>query len=78
MNTCHFGGEQKANYSTDNDRDGGTSYQDNSIGKMHKVQEGGAPRLTPLKIGIGYLSLLTLTPERLQKPKVRRAKRRRC
>ena len=39
MNTCHFGGEQKANYSTDNDRDGGTSYQDNSIGKMHKVQE---------------------------------------
>ena len=26
----------------------------------------------------GYLSLLTLTPERLQKPKVRRAKRRRC
>ena len=39
MNTCHFGGEQKANYSTDNDRDGGTSYQDNNIGKMHKVQE---------------------------------------
>ena len=39
MNTCHFGGEQKANYSTDNDRDGGTSNQDNSIGKMHKVQE---------------------------------------
>ena len=39
MNTCHFGGEQKANYSTDNDRSGGTSYQDNSIGKMHKVQE---------------------------------------
>lgn len=39
MNTCHFGCEQKANYSTDNDRDGGTSYQDNSIGKMHKVQE---------------------------------------
>lgn len=29
----------KANYSTDNDRDGGTSYQDNSIEKMHKVQE---------------------------------------
>jgi len=26
----------------------------------------------------GYLSLLTLTPERLQKLKVRRAKRRRC
>ena len=39
MNTCHFSCEQKANYSTDNDRDGGTSYQDNSIGKMHKVQE---------------------------------------
>lgn len=39
MNTCHFGGEQKANYSTDNDRDGGASYQENSIGKMHKVQE---------------------------------------
>ena len=39
MNTCHFGCEQKANYSTDNDRDGGTSYQENSIGKMHKVQE---------------------------------------
>ena len=29
----------KANYSTDNYGDGGTSYQDNSIGKMHKVQE---------------------------------------
>ena len=29
----------KADSSTDNDRDGGTSYQDNSIGKMHKVQE---------------------------------------
>lgn len=39
MNTCHFGGEQKADSSTDNDRDGGTSYQDNSIEKMHKVQE---------------------------------------
>ena len=39
MNTCHFSCEQKANYSTDNDRDGGTSYQDNSIEKMHKVQE---------------------------------------
>ena len=64
MNTCHFGGEQKANYSTDNDRDGGTSYQDNSIGKMHKCRKGGAPRLTPLKIGIGNLMLLILTPER--------------
>ena len=39
MNTCHFGGEQKANSSTDIAWDGGTSYQDNSIGKMHKVQE---------------------------------------
>ena len=39
MNTCHFGGEIKADSSTDNDMDGGTSYQDNSIGKMHKVQE---------------------------------------
>ena len=39
MNTCHFGGEIKANLSTDNGRDGGTSYQDNSIEKMHKVQE---------------------------------------
>ena len=39
MNTCHIGGEIKADSSTDNDRDGGTSYQDNSIGKMHKVQE---------------------------------------
>ena len=39
MNTCHFSGEQKADSSTDNDRDGGTSYQDNSIEKMHKVQE---------------------------------------
>ena len=54
MNTCHFGGEQKANYSTDNDRDGGTSYQDNSIGKMHKVQERRCATPTPLKIGIGY------------------------
>lgn len=39
MNTCHFGGEQKANSSTDIAWDGGTSYQDNSIEKMHKVQE---------------------------------------
>ena len=31
MNTCHFGGEIKADSSTDNDRDGGTSYQDNSM-----------------------------------------------
>ena len=38
-NTCHCGGEIKTNDSTDNDRDGGTNYQDNSIGKMHKVQE---------------------------------------
>ena len=39
MNTCHFGGEIKADSSTDIALDGGTSYQDNSIGKMHKVQE---------------------------------------
>lgn len=39
MNTCHFGGEIKADSSTDNDRDDGVSYQNNSIGKMHKVQE---------------------------------------
>ena len=32
------------------------------------------PRLTPLKIGIGYITLLTLTPERLQKLKVQIAK----
>ena len=36
--------------------------------------KGGAPRHTPLNIGIGYLTLLTLTPERLQKLKVRIAK----
>ena len=54
----------KANYSTDNYMDGGASYQDNSIGKMHKCRKGGAPRLTPLKIGIGNLMLLILTPER--------------
>lgn len=39
MNTCHFDGEIKADSSTDIAWDGGTSYQDNSIGKMHKVQE---------------------------------------
>lgn len=39
MNTCHFGGEQKADSSTDIAWDGGASYQDNSIEKMHKVQE---------------------------------------
>ena len=39
MNTCHFGGEIKADSSTDIVWDGGASYQDNSIGKMHKVQE---------------------------------------
>lgn len=39
MNTCHCGGEIKTNDSTDNDRDGGTNYQDNSIGKMLKLQE---------------------------------------
>lgn len=38
MNTCHFGGEIKADSSTDNDRDGGTSYQDNS---MKDVQSAG-------------------------------------
>ena len=32
MNTCHFGGEIKADSSTDIAWDGGTSYQDNSIG----------------------------------------------
>ena len=78
MNTCHFGGEQKANYSTDNDRDGGTSYQDNSIGKMHKVQERRCATPYSFENRDCYLMLLTLTPERLQKPKVRRAKRRRC
>lgn len=31
MNTCHFGGEIKANYSTDIAWDGGASYQDNSM-----------------------------------------------
>ena len=39
MNTCHCGGEIKTNDSTDIAWDGGASYQDNSIGKMHKVQE---------------------------------------
>ena len=39
MNTCHFGSEIKADSSTDIAWDGGTSYQDNSIEKMHKVQE---------------------------------------
>ena len=39
MNTCHFGGEIKADSSTNIAWDGGTSYQDNSIEKMHKVQE---------------------------------------
>ena len=39
MNTCHLGGEIKADSSTDIAWDGGTSYQDNSIEKMHKVQE---------------------------------------
>ena len=39
MNTCHFGGEIKADYSTDIAWDDGASYQENSIGKMHKVQE---------------------------------------
>ena len=39
MNTCHFGGEIKADSSTDIVWDGGTSYQDNSIEKMHQVQE---------------------------------------
>ena len=39
MNTCHFGCEIKVDSSTDIAWDGGTSYQDNSIEKMHKVQE---------------------------------------
>ena len=39
MNTCHLGGEIKADSSSDIAWDGGTSYQDNSIEKMHKVQE---------------------------------------
>lgn len=70
MNTCHFGGEQKANSSTDNDRDGGTSYQDNSIGKMHKVQERRCAMPYSFENRDWYLMVLTLTPERLQKPKI--------
>ena len=70
MNTCHFGCEQKANYSTDNDRDGGTSYQDNSIGKMHKVQERRYATPYSFENRDCYLILLTLTPERLQKLKI--------
>ena len=31
MNTCHFGGEIKADSSTDIAWNGGTSYQDNSM-----------------------------------------------
>lgn len=54
MNTCHFGGEIKADSSTDIAWEGGASYQDNSIGKMHKVQERRCATPTPLKIGIGY------------------------
>ena len=78
MNTCHFGGEIKADSSTDIAWDGGTSYQDNSIGKMHKVQERRYATPYSFENRDCYLTLLTLTPERLQKLKVRRAKRRRC
>ena len=34
MNTCHFGGEIKANSSTDIAWDGGASHKDNSIGTV--------------------------------------------
>ena len=78
MNTCHFGGEIKADSSTDIAWDGGTNYKDNSIGKMHKVQEMRCAMPYSFENRDCYLILLTLTPERLQKPKVRRAKRRRC
>ena len=78
MNTCHFGGEIKADSSTDIAWDGGASYQDNSIGKMHKVQERRCATPYSFENRDCYLMLLTLTPERLQKLKVRRAKRRKC
>lgn len=78
MNTCHFGGEIKADSSTDIAWDGGTSYQDKSIGKMHKVQERRCAMPYSFENRDCYLILLTLTPERLQKPKVRRVQRRRC
>ena len=78
MNTCHFGGEIKADSSTDIAWDGGASYQDNSIGKMHKVQERRCATPYSFENRDYYLILLTLTPERLQKPKMRRAQRRRC
>ena len=68
----------KADSSTDIAWDGGTSYQDNSIGKMHKVQERRCA--TPysfenrdwLPYGIDSHAW------EIQKLKVRRAKRRRC
>ena len=78
MNTCHFGGEQKADSSTDIAWDGGTSYQDNSMGKMHKVQERRCATPYSFENRDCYLILLTLTPERLQKLKVQIAKQRRC
>ena len=70
MNTCHFGGEIKADSSTDIAWDGGTSYQDNSIGKMHKVQERRYATPYSFENRDCYLILLTLTPERLQKLKI--------
>ena len=51
---------------------------DNSIGKMHKVQERRCATPYSFENRDCYLMLLTLTPERLQNLKVRRAKRRRC
>ena len=78
MNTCYFGCEQKPITPQTMTGTVERATKITAWERCTKCIQGGAPRLTPLKIGIGYLSLLTLTPERLQKPKVRRAKRRRC
>lgn len=44
MNTCHFGGEIIADSSTNIAWEGGTSYQDNSIGKKDAQSVGKVVR----------------------------------
>ena len=72
MKTCYFGCEQKPITPQTMTGTVERATKITAWERCTKCIQGGAPRLTPLKIGIGYLSLLTLTPERLQKPKVQR------
>ena len=73
MNTCHFGGEIKADSSTDNDRDGGTSYQDNS---MKDAQSAGKAMRHALLLWESGLATLRYRLSRLRDCKSQRCRER--